>query len=147
MEKDFDKWNAQKKLVQQRAGASFFYAREIWWCYLGVNIGREQDGGIKFARPILILHVFNQDTFLGISLTSRKKQGRYYFSLGTIGGKSASANLSQVRLMDVRRLKNKIGTLDMHIFGSLKEVLRNTILPLKIISPRRNAGDEAEASS
>ena len=46
MDKDFDKWNTEKKTVDAKVvnRELFFYAREIWWCSAGLNIGVEVNG-------------------------------------------------------------------------------------------------------
>ena len=62
MEKDFDKWNTEKKLIDQRIinKDKFFYPREVWWCSAGLNIGVESNGKNKnFERPMLIIKKFN----------------------------------------------------------------------------------------
>ncbi len=43
MEKDFDKWNNQKKIINLRSNNTdfFYHEREVWWCAIGVNVGFE----------------------------------------------------------------------------------------------------------
>ena len=43
MDKDFDKWNIEKKNLDERLinKNSFFYPREVWWCSIGINVGVE----------------------------------------------------------------------------------------------------------
>ena len=38
---------AKAKNIDQAHGVVYFHEREIWFCYLGVNIGSEQDGTRK----------------------------------------------------------------------------------------------------
>ena len=65
MQKDFDKWNLEKKSIHSNQEFPFYNEREIWWCSLGVNVGFEQDGtGQKFDRPVLVIKGFNKNTFL-----------------------------------------------------------------------------------
>jgi mRNA interferase MazF len=79
MEKDFDTWNSKKKEVHKQEAPPFYHQREIWWCSLGLNVGFEMDGtGERFDRPVLVLKGFNKNTFLGVALTGRKKEGKYY---------------------------------------------------------------------
>ena len=95
---------------------------------MGVNVGFEQDGtGKNFDRPVVVVRGFNEHTFLGVALTGRKKEGKYYFYLGIINGRDASAVLSQVRLMDTKRLVKKIATLDGVVFKNLQETLKNIL--------------------
>ena len=48
MEKDFDRWNEQKKAVDRTRFTPFVHMREVWWCSLGVNIGAEENGNDEF---------------------------------------------------------------------------------------------------
>lgn len=128
MSRDFDAWNLKKKRIETQASTPFYHEREIWWCALGVNIGYEQDGtGSNYDRPVLVIRGFNSRVFFGVALTGRRKSGRYYFPLGKIEYRDASVILSQVRLIDGKRLVRKIGTLDEATFKAvtrrLKEVL------------------------
>lgn len=70
---------------------------------------------------------FNSDAFFGVALTGREKSGKYYVPLGDVGGRPASVILSQVRLIDSRRLIRRIAVLDENMFEkvcvSLQEVL------------------------
>ena|SRR3989344_5253685 len=128
MKKDFDKWNANKKTLHNKNTFHFYHEREIWWCSLGVNVGFEQDGtGKNFDRPVIIIRGFNKNTFFGIGLTGKKKLGKYYFYLGKISGQDATAVLSQVRLLDTKRLVRKIETLDKTKFEELKLALAKTL--------------------
>lgn len=128
MKKDFDAWNNEKKVLENGNGRVFYHTREIWWCSLGVNIGFEQDGtGKNFDRPVVIIKGFNDSVFFGVALTGRVKKGKYYFPLGNIDNKEASAILSQVRLIDTKRLIKKIGMLDDNIFEQLKLTLKTTL--------------------
>lgn len=95
---------------------------------MGINIGDEQDGtGKNFDRPVIIIREFNERIFFGVALIGKKKTGKYYFPLGIVGNREASAVLSQVRLIDGKRLVRKIGMLDEKIFEELKSVLQRTL--------------------
>ena len=41
MKKDFDKWNVNKKSINNRRDCPFYHERDIRWCNLGVNVGFE----------------------------------------------------------------------------------------------------------
>ncbi|MFA7252421.1 MAG: type II toxin-antitoxin system PemK/MazF family toxin [Candidatus Paceibacterota bacterium] len=128
MEKDFDKWNDEKKLLHLSGDSPFYSKREIWWCALGVNIGFEQDGtGVNFDRPVLVIKGFNKNTFLGLALTGRKKAGEYYFYLGKVDNVDSTANLSQIKIIDTKRLIRKIETLDEMTFIRLQDSLKKVI--------------------
>jgi len=62
-----------------------------------------------------------------VALTGKKKEGKYYFYIGKVLERDATAVLSQLRLIDTKRLIKKINTLDSKIFDRLKEALRKTI--------------------
>ncbi|MDP3764677.1 MAG: type II toxin-antitoxin system PemK/MazF family toxin [bacterium] len=128
MEKDFDKWNIKKKSVHYHGASLYCHPREVWWCSLGVNVGFEQDGtGENFDRPVVVIRGFNEYIFFGVALIGKNKKGKYYFPVGKIEEREASAVLSQVRIIDTKRLIRKITTLDEELFiklnNSLKEIL------------------------
>lgn len=128
MQKDFDKWNGKKKQIHKGKKNVFYHEREVWWCSLGVNVGFEQDGtGKNYDRPIVVIKGFNKNIFLGVALTGKKKEGKYYFCLGALEGRDSTAILSQVKLLDVKRLVRKITTLDEKLFRELKDKLKNAI--------------------
>ena len=142
MEKEFDRWNESKKRIDKRdTGEVYFYERELWWCSLGANVGFEQDGtGETFERPVVIIKKYNQRVFLAIPLSTTLKRGKYYAPLGLVDGREAVAILSQLRLIDCKRLTNRIGILDSALFFELVEQiikvnfrsLKNSPPPLKI---------------
>lgn len=128
MEKNFDSWNTKKQIIHNTAARTFCYPREIWWCSLGVNIGFEQDGvGANFERPVIVMKTFSKDAFLGAALTSREKIGKYYLPIGMVDERDAFVILSQVRLIDAKRLINKMGMLDEENFEKLKSALRSAL--------------------
>lgn len=80
MNKDFIKWHIKKEFIHYERPRVFFHEREVWFAYLGANIGFEQDGqGGQFLRPLVILRKFNNQIFWGVPLTKTQKQGKYYF--------------------------------------------------------------------
>ena len=130
MQKDFENWNKVKKHLHKEGVHPFYHAREIWWCSVGVNIGNELDGtGKQHDRPVLIIRPFNAETFFGVSLVGHERKGKYYFSVGMVEERNATANLSQVRLFDTKRLIRKIGTLDEPTFRELSRKLVLTLFP------------------
>jgi mRNA interferase MazF len=129
MEKDFDAWNFNKKAIESIGIKRFCHAREIWWCALGVNIGFEQDGtGEVFDRPIIVIRGFNENILLAAALTGKRKEGRFYFPIGPVEDREASVILSQVRLIDTKRLIRKMGMVSEDTFRELKDALRRTLL-------------------
>ncbi len=126
MQKDFKKWHGKKEILDKGATRPFFHEREIWFCYLGTNIGFEQDGsGDEFLRPVLILKKFNNAVLWVIPLTKKgKKNHKYYFAFSFKSGEKSSAILSQIRLIDAKRLKYKIGDMPENDFDLLKAKIR-----------------------
>ena len=133
MKKDFATWHAKKTEVNALERRPFFHEREIWFCYLGANVGFEQDGGEEFLRPVIVFRKFNNEIFWAIPLTKARKERTqktvpYYYSFSFIAGLVSVALLSQIRLIDARRLSRHIGTVNEADFESLKKKLK-ALLP------------------
>lgn len=126
MQKDYLGWHNVKSTINATPGTALFQEREIWWCTLGANVGFETDGGDRWRRPVLIIKKFNLESCLVVPLTGREKKGKYYFSLGIVEDRLATAVLSQVRYIDRKRLENKIYTLDSNLFKRLVAELVRT---------------------
>ena len=100
----------------------FYHEREVWWCALGLNVGFEQDGkGEDFSRPVLVIKGFSKNILLCIPLTTKPKEGKYYHDINLGDGLARKVILSQIRLIDSKRLEEKICTLDEIQFGSIKQ--------------------------
>lgn len=128
MEKEYDDWNKLKKDLSTKESKIFFHEREIWFCSLGKNIGDEEDGKNElFERPVLIIRKFNNNLFLAIPLTSSKKDNKYYHQY-ELGGKTYASILSQIRLLDSKRLSRKIGMIQESNFDIIIKKIHN-ILP------------------
>ena len=110
MKKDFQKWHDKKSSIDQIEKRPFFHEGEIWWCTLGINIGFEQDGGGEdYLRPAIVYKKFNNEVFWAIPLTHTDKMTKYYFQLTKeIDSPPSTAILSQIRLVDARRLSHKL---------------------------------------
>lgn len=126
--KDFDGWNTEKKATHAREKGPYCHDREIWWCALGINVGFEQDGsGIEFRRPVLILKSVSVQTSLVIPLTTSGKEHPLRPSLGEVDGKEAHALLSQMRVIDTKRLVRKIGRLNKEMFAEIRKAARDML--------------------
>lgn len=129
MKKDFQKWHDKKSHVDDIVKRPFFHEREIWWCALGANIGFEQDGGGEdFLRPVIVFRKFNNEVFWGIPLTRTQKKTKYYFTFCLEEMNPSTAVLSQVRLIDARRLSHKLGDLNDDDFEKLTKKFK-ALLP------------------
>ena len=129
MRKDFRRWFAIKDKVHNERLRVFFHEREVWFCHLGENVGSEQDGrGAEFLRPAVIIKKFNNELFWAIPLTKHLKPGHpYYFVFSFRPDRQSSAILSQLRLLDAKRLKYKTGTVPIEAFGRLKKQIRQLL--------------------
>ena len=129
MQKDFQKCHRKKEAINNFSKPPFFHEQEIWWCKLGVNVGFEQDGGGEdFLRPVIVFRKFNNEIFWAIPLTHTKKKTKYYFQFTFGQGISSVAILSQIRLVDARRLSHKLGDLSDTDFVELTKKFK-ALLP------------------
>lgn len=133
--KDYRVWMLRKARLHNRPEYSVFFAeRDIWNCYVGENIGYEQDGrGEDFLRPVVIIRKFNSQMFWGIPLTGTIKNMPMYYVFTPVRkdgfpGRTSSAVLSQMRPMDVRRLRYKSGHISKADFDRLKQKFK-ALLP------------------
>lgn len=128
--KDFDAWNEVKKIKNEniRNLRLFFKEREIWWMYFGLNMGDEQDGkGSEYVRPVLIIKKFNKNLFWGCAISSKLKSNNgYYFQIFTKDG-SRSVILSQFRLYDLQRLRNKMDMCTLDDFCKIKQAIKDML--------------------
>lgn len=142
MQKDFDSWNSRKKQLETR-GHDFlsFHERQIWWCSLGLNLGDEQDGKHElFERPVLIFKKFNNRIAWMIPLTTKKKEGPYYFALPNFGVlKNSYLILSQVRLISVKRLCRRMATIPTAQFREIQQQFVALIFLKKSEPPFRSS--------
>ncbi len=125
MLKNFDEWNKFKKHVDVDERHKPYQERDIWWCSLGTNIGFEEDGtGIDYRRPVLILKGFSEQTCIVVPLSTSLKKNPYYIEIGEIEGRKASAIISQVRLVDTKRLSLKIDVLSRKKFNIIRQAIK-----------------------
>lgn len=126
--KDFNSWNSRKIHIDICHKNRFYKERDIWWCSLGLNIGSEQDGkDIYFQRPILIIKSFGPRICFVVPLTTSEKSNILRFHLGVIDGKNSSALLSQVRVIDTKRLVNKIAVLNNEKFNLIRKAIKEIL--------------------
>ena len=124
--KKYDEWNEIKKEMLHQEKKKIFKVREIFWLKVGQNVGYETDGkGESFLRPVLILRKFSKDTFLGLPLTTSTKDDMFHYKFTLTSNKKVNyANLSQIKLFDVKRVKNKLGVISKDDFEELKNKLK-----------------------
>ncbi len=125
MQKDFDEWNKEKKVTNARKDILLYHERDVRWCRLGINVGFEQDGtGADHSRPVLILKAFSRFVCLVVPLTTSTKQNFYHTPVGIIGSRQAFAIISQLRLIDTKRLDQKIVQLDKGTFDTVRKAVK-----------------------
>lgn len=117
-----NKWNEIKKGVSSIHEILTFKVREVYCLKLGHNIGYETDGkGEEFLRPVVVFRKFGKNTFLGIPLTSIKKEDMFPFEFFLKQNQKLNyANLSQIRLLDTKRVKSKLGKISVEDFEKMK---------------------------
>lgn len=120
--KDFDGWIEKKKDCHYKTSLPpMFKERDIWWVSIGINVGFEEDGKHdKYLRPVLVIKKFNRDLFLGIPMSTKLKENPYYVKV-TVGNRSVSVLISQIRTFSARRIQDKLAEIDTADFGKVKE--------------------------
>ncbi len=139
MKKDFDKWNKFKILLEKNKQTPFAYPGEIWWCALGLNLGAEIDGKIEnFERAVLVLHVYNKETFLALPITSKRKDDQFHVCISMKSSdlvvvdyleldKLLWIKLTQSRLISHKRLLRKHRSISSVDLSRIKEAFKNHI--------------------
>ncbi len=95
--------------------------REIWWCSIGENIGTEISGkGTKFTRPVIIFKKLSKYTFFVIPTSTKIKEGSWFVSF-VHNSKTMVACLHQAKIVDYRRLDDRIGALSNHDYDLIKK--------------------------
>jgi|SRR3989339_796980 len=127
MVKDFENWNKEKKNLENFGPKELpFHEREIWWSSIGINLGDEQDGKNElFERPVLVIKKFNRKLAWVMPMSSKDKQGIYYYKLEH-DGKIFSVILSQLRLVSVKRFRRLVRKISPDQFSEI----RNKIIDL-----------------
>ena len=121
MNKNFDKWNEIKKKIDNKNIELKFLVRNIYLMSVGQNVGYETFGkGEEFLRPVLVYKKLSKETFIGTPLTSKQKEGSYYFSFN-FKGKTSVAMFNQIRVFDIRREKVFYGRISQNTFDNLKK--------------------------
>ncbi len=109
MVKNFIDWIITKIIIDKSENVALINEGEVYWCSLGENIGFEQNGkGEDFRRPVLILKKFNNSIFWGVPLSTKNKDNKYYVKV-LLKDLEQSALISQLRILDTKRLDKKIG--------------------------------------
>ncbi len=123
MEDIYYQWHKIKSGINRLDSSNFYFKeRDIWWCYYGANVGREQNGKNKlFLRPVLIFKKLSRKTCLVIPLSTQIKYGNHYFFLLSETNIIRTATLSQIKMIDVKRLRDKIDSISTAELNFIKE--------------------------
>lgn len=117
----YDSWNMVKKSLEQKDKPLYFRQGQIWWCNIGKNLGVEIYGkGKTFSRPVLVFKKLSTNSFLGIPLTTKIKNGAR-FKVIKHKGRKISLIFGQIRALDIKRLTNQIGEIDDEDFRQTKK--------------------------
>ncbi|MBP6714445.1 MAG: type II toxin-antitoxin system PemK/MazF family toxin [Aliarcobacter sp.] len=131
MYSQYNNWNEIKITIENENIIVGFKERDIFYMNMGKNIGFEQDGkGENFVRPVVIIKGFNKNMFFGIPLSTKIKEGKFYYKFQFQKKDELVENialLSQMRLFSTKRLLNKIGVISKEDFESLKNEFKSLI--------------------
>jgi len=125
--KDFDSWNLHKKKIEGRIFNYYVNEREVWWCALGLNIGREVDGkNHLFERPVLIIKKLSKEDFLCVPLSSKPQLSLH--SCEFVHGENRYfVMLAQVRRISAKRLLRRMYKIKGPIFKIIKQRLKELL--------------------
>lgn len=123
----FLEWVHHKCTINSLERTHVIKQGEIYWCALGLNVGDEENGkGFNFRRPILVFKKFNNNIFLGIPLSTKNKENKYYVQI-IVKDILQSAMISQIRVIDTKRLDEKVGYISKNDFEKIKTAVLNMI--------------------
>jgi len=134
MTEKYNNWNVLKQKINNKKETLFFRERDIYFISVGQNIGQESYGKKElFLRPVLVYRKLSHTSFVGIPLTSKEKEGSYYFSFNYTKDKLSTAMFNNIRVYDMKRADYKSGIIKVSDFEKLKEKLSYflNITPLK----------------
>jgi mRNA-degrading endonuclease toxin of MazEF toxin-antitoxin module len=91
-----------------------------------LNVGYEESGKDRqFKRPILILKTLSPNTCIVVPLTTSNDPNRNRISIGLIKDKYAKVIISQLKVIDTRRLSSKICTLEDDVFFKIRKAIKD----------------------
>ena len=97
---------------------------QVYWCSLGENIGFEQNGkGEYFQRPVLVFKKFNNSMFWGVPMSTKIKDKNRYYTKVLLKNIEQSALISQLRVLDSKRLYQYIGYVSKNDFMRIQEAI------------------------
>jgi hypothetical protein len=137
MTKNFNNWNNLKQKLHNSKQTLHIKQGEIYFISIGQNIGYETYGkGEKFLRPVLVYKKLSRYSFIGIPLTSKYKEGTYFFNFEYKKEKTSTAILSQMRSFDTKRISYYSGNIKKEDFEKLKYKVQEFM----DITPKKGGG-------
>jgi mRNA interferase MazF len=126
MIKRFLEWIGLKEKIHNNDSIPpLFKEGEIWWSYLGENVGNEINGkNEQFTRPIFVYKKYDKYSFLALPLTTKHKEGTWYFTFVHNNIKQTIV-LSQARTISHKRLKELVGKIDSTDYKNIKKAFEN----------------------
>lgn len=124
MRKTYTEWMRRKRNINNH-GVRIKQYREgnIYWAYIGENVGMEQDGNKKFfTRPVLVLKGLAFSLFICVPISSKNKNGPFYMPIQTENIHGVLL-LNQIRVMDTLRLGDLLDVLPRR---KLRKIKRKT---------------------
>lgn len=127
MFKRFIDWIYLKNNIDKKERFIQIKEGEVYWCFLGENIGDEENGkGDVFRRPVLVFKKFNNSIFWGIPMSTKNKDSIYYVKV-LLKDVEQSAMVSQLRILDTKRLDVNIGYISKIDFLRVQDSVINII--------------------
>jgi mRNA interferase MazF len=126
IQQQLQKWSILKSKIESKVkNPPSVKEGQIWWAIIGQNIGSEIFGkGQTFSRPVIIYKKLSKYTFLVIPTSTKIKTGSWYCGFYH-SKKEMVAVLSQIRVIDYKRLENQIGDIDNKDFNNIKKAFLN----------------------
>ena len=120
--KNFLDWfKVKSKLDKSNHKPPFVEEGNIFWCRIGENVGTEINGkGREFFRPVVILKKLSKYTFMVVPTSTKIKEGSWFVHF-VFGEVEMITCLHQARVIDYRRLEDKMGSLSEQDFEIIKK--------------------------
>ncbi len=132
-QKNFNDWNEEKQTIQKTKTPNVYpKMRHIYYAKLGINIGFETDGKKKYLRPVLILAKIGSLYWVA-PLTSQLKIDLFHHLLKSVtfeNVKNSLVMLSQGRILDKKRIKERIGDMvSQEEFSEIQKKMKKLYFP------------------
>jgi mRNA interferase MazF len=79
------------------------------------------------SRPVLVFKKFNNNIFWAIPLSTKNKMNKYYVKI-LLKDEEVSAMISQLRVLDSKRLDLKIGYIGLDAMQGIKQAVKDLIV-------------------